>query len=241
VHIHVLTLFPEVFPGPLACSLLKTGLEKKLWSLHVHNLRDYATDARKTVDDKCYGGGRGMVLRADIIDNALRTIVPPLQNPLLIYLSPRGQRLCQKHLFAWATAQAPLILLCGRFEGVDQRVLDAWNFTEISVGDFVLCGGELPAMLLIEGCIRLLPGIVNHPESLQKDSFAQSAPLLEHPHYTRPALWNGLAVPPVLISGHHRDIDHWRAEQSLHITQKNRPDLLDLTHQTPGQSLKNKI
>jgi tRNA (guanine37-N1)-methyltransferase len=218
----VLTLFPEMFPGPLAHSLAGKALTEGLWSLDAVNIRDFATDRHSTVDDTPFGGGPGMVMRADVIDAAIEDAA--IAGAPLVYLTPRGTPLSQE--IAAELAGGPgVTLICGRYEGVDQRVLDARDVTEISLGDFVLSGGEPAALALLDACVRLLPGVMGAEASLEEESFARG--LLEYPHYTRPAEWCGRKVPDVLLSGHHRNIYAWRMEQAEMITQARRPDLWD--------------
>jgi len=218
----VLTLFPEMFPGPLAHSLAGKALADGLWSLDAVNIRDFATDRHSTVDDTPFGGGPGMVMRADVIDAAIEAAA--LADAPLVYLTPRGTPLSQD--IAAKLAYGPgVTLICGRYEGIDQRVLEARAVTEISLGDFVLSGGEPAALALLDACVRLLPGVMGAEASLEEESFARG--LLEYPHYTRPAEWCGRKVPDVLLSGHHRNIDAWRTEQAEMITQARRPDLWD--------------
>lgn len=196
----VATLFPEMFPGVLGQSLAGKALENGIWSLDVKDIRDHATDRHRTVDDNPFGGGAGMVMRPDIVDAALRELRADAPQLPLIYLSPRGKVLNQKRCRELAAGPGA-ILLCGRYEGIDQRVLDEHQAEEISIGDYILMGGELPAMVLIESCIRLIEGTVNKTESVDEESFETG--LLEYPHYTRPANWNGRDVPEILLSGHH--------------------------------------
>ena len=218
----MLTLFPEMFPGPLAHSLAGKALTEGLWSLDAVNIRDFATDRHSTVDDTPFGGGPGMVMRADVIDAAIEDAA--IAGAPLVYLTPRGTPLSQE--IAAELADGPgVTLTCGRYEGVDQRVLDARDVTEISLGDFVLSGGEPAALALLDACVRLLPGVMGAEASLEEESFARG--LLEYPHYTRPAEWCGRKVPDVLLSGHHRNIYAWRMEQAEMITQARRPDLWD--------------
>lgn len=216
----VYTLFPAMFPGPLGLSLAGRAAGD-VWQLDVHDIRDAATDRHRTVDDTPYGGGAGMVMRADVLDRALGSA----DDRPLIYLSPRGTPLNQARIRALA-ADPGVRLVCGRYEGVDQRVLDARAMEEISVGDYVLSGGELPALVLLDACVRLLPGVMGAALSATEESF--SGPMLEYPHYTRPAIWDGRAVPDVLLSGHHAAIDAWRRDQALALTRRRRPDLLPL-------------
>jgi tRNA (guanine37-N1)-methyltransferase len=218
----VFTLFPDIFPGPLGASIIGKALDEKSWELNVVNLRNYGVDKRNTVDNAAFGGGPGMVLRPDVIDAGFREAFQESQPNALIYLSPRGKPLTQE-LIQSLTTVSHVGLLCGRFEGVDQRVLDAWNVEEVSLGDFVLTGGEIAAMALIESCVRLLPGVLLNPESLKEESFSRG--LLEYPHYTRPRDWRGRNVPEVLLTGHHEKIRAWRLAQAEKMTHERRPDL----------------
>lgn len=226
-----LTLFPEMFPGPLGFSLIGKALESGIWSLKAIDFRAFARDKHRSVDDTPAGGGPGLVLRADIAASAIDRARADLTEELgpqsserapILFLSPRGRPLSQ----AWARelAEGPAaILACGRFEGVDQRVLDARGAIEMCVGDAVYTGGEIPAMAVLDAVVRLLPGVVGDPKSLQDESFADG--LLEHPHYTRPAEWEGRAVPDVLLSGDHAKVDAWRRSEAERLTQTRRPDL----------------
>ncbi|MGB0934669.1 MAG: tRNA (guanosine(37)-N1)-methyltransferase TrmD [Alphaproteobacteria bacterium] len=224
-HAHILTIFPELFPGPLGCSILGRGLEEDKWQLTVSNIRDFALDKHQSVDDIGFGGGPGMVMRPDVLDRALKHATEGGQKPdRIIYVSPRGKTLTQNVVKGLAKAEK-VVILCGRFEGIDQRVIDAWDIEEISLGDFVLAGGEVAAMTMVEACVRLLPGVVGDAASLEEESFSQD--LLEYPQYTRPRDWNGHQVPEVLLSGHHEKIRAWRQSQSEALTQERRPDLWD--------------
>lgn len=224
-----LTLFPEMFPGPLSHSLAGTALEKGLWSLESLNIRDFATDKHRTVDDSPYGGGVGMVMKPDVVDAAIehaKQLFAPRPSTL-IYTSPRGIPFNQK--MAQEFSQQNLIILCGRFEGVDQRVIDHHKMLEISLGDFVLSGGEIAALAMLDACVRLIPGVIGKAEATQIESFSlseESARLLEFPHYTRPPSWKGLDVPEVLLSGNHKNIETWRHEQAKKETETRRPDLM---------------
>ena len=215
----VLTLLPEAFPGPLGLSLAGKALERGAWRLEVVDIRDFATDRHRTVDDAPFGGGPGMVLRPDVVDAALASV--GARAPAF-YLSPRGRRVEQRDIRALAEG-AGVTLLCGRFEGVDQRVIDARGLDELSIGDFVLSGGEPAAIALLDACVRLLPGVMGEAASLAEESFADG--LLEYPHYTRPADWGGRAVPEILLSGHHDRIRAWRRERAETLTRERRPDL----------------
>jgi len=219
----VLTIFPEMFPGPLGLSLAGKALAEGAWFLSIADIRDSATDKHRSVDDTPAGGGPGMVMRADVaaaaIDAARAGV--PADTPT-IYLSPRGKPLTQAR--ARQLAQGPgALLLCGRFEGVDERVLEARQVEEISIGDYVLSGGELAAQVLIDACVRLLPGVAGNEVSLSEESFTSG--LLEYPHYTRPREWEGRTIPEVLLSGDHEKIAKWRHEQAEKITKARRPDL----------------
>jgi tRNA (guanine37-N1)-methyltransferase len=228
INFKILTLFPELFPGPLSASVTGAALEKKLWSLEAINIRDFAKDERKTVDDTPYGGGAGMVLKADILADAIEKNLKPESK--IFYLSPRGKTLTQKKARELAQ-EKEIILLCGRYEGVDQRVLDEFVIEEISIGDYVLSGGELAAFIVIDAVLRNVDGVLGADESLVEESFGSKENLeyenlLEYPHFTRPANWRGREVPEVLTSGHHKKISEWRKEKAIEITKKNRPDLL---------------
>ena len=215
----VLTLFPDAFPGPLGLSLAGRALSTGIWSLDTVDIRDFAADRHRTVDDTPFGGGAGMVMRPDVIDAAVASIAD--DRPILA-LTPRGRPFT--HPVAARLAAGPgVILLCGRYEGIDQRVIEARGMEEVSIGDYVLSGGELPAMVILDTVVRLLPGVMGAAASAEEESF--SAGLLEHPHYTRPAEWAGRRVPEVLLSGNHAAIATWRREQSERLTRERRPDL----------------
>ncbi|WP_455374075.1 tRNA (guanosine(37)-N1)-methyltransferase TrmD [Limibacillus halophilus] len=216
----LLTLFPEAFPGPLGLSLAGKALEQGLWALETLDIRDFARDKHRTVDDTPYGGGAGMVMRADILDAAIEAVAD--EPGPLIYLSPRGRLLTQDRVRELAAGPG-LRLLCGRYEGVDQRVLDARGIEEMSVGDYVLSGGEMAALIVLDACVRLLPGVMGNAESGGEESFERG--LLEYPHYTRPPVWQGREVPEVLTSGHHEKVRQWRLAEAERITRERRPDL----------------
>ncbi|MBI4723465.1 MAG: tRNA (guanosine(37)-N1)-methyltransferase TrmD [Rhodomicrobium sp.] len=218
----VLTLFPEMFPGPLGLSLAGRALEEGRWRLSLLNIRDFAPGRHRSVDDTPAGGGAGMVMRADVAAAAIDKASAALPGVPRVYLSPRGAPLTQERVRALATGPG-VILFCGRFEGLDQRVIEARQLEEISIGDYVLSGGDLAAMVLIDACVRLLPGVVGAEASLSEESFENG--LLEYPHYTRPRLWEGLEIPDVLLSGDHARIAQWRRSQSERITSERRPDL----------------
>lgn len=221
----VMTLFPEMFPGSLGQSLAGKALEDGVWTINTVDIREFAGDKHQTVDDTPFGGGAGMVMRADVIDAALKTVVDEGSDSSkrpIIYLTPRGKPLDQARVKELA-AMAGVILLCGRYEGVDDRVIEAWDMEEISLGDFVLSGGEPAALTLIDACVRLLPGVMGSENSPEDESFEEG--LLEYPHYTRPRVWGGQEVPEVLLSGHHEKVRAWRQAEAEKITAERRSDL----------------
>ena len=219
--VSVLTMFPEAFPGPLGVSLIGTAWrEQGLWTLETLDIRAFSKDKRGFLDDTPAGGGPGQVMRADVIASALDS-VERRRRPLL-YMSARGRPLTQARVREWSRASG-LIVLCGRFEGVDQRVLDTRGFEEVAVGDAVLAGGEAAALVTIEACVRLVPGVLGQPESLSEESFEDG--LLEHPQYTRPRTFEGREIPEVLLSGHHAQVRKWRQAQREETTRERRPDL----------------
>jgi tRNA (guanine37-N1)-methyltransferase len=219
--VSVLTMFPEAFPGPLGVSLIGTAWrEQALWTLETVDIRAFSKDKRGFLDDTPAGGGPGQVMRADVIASALDSV--ERRGRPLLYMSARGRPLTQARVQAWSKAPG-LIVLCGRFEGVDQRVLDTRGFEEIAVGDAVLAGGEAAALVTIEACVRLVPGVLGQPESLSEESFEDG--LLEHPQYTRPRTFEGLEIPEVLLSGHHAEVRKWRQAQRDVTTRERRPDL----------------
>lgn len=220
----VLTLFPDMFPGPLGASLAGQGLTADRWRLDALNIRDFAMDKHRSVDDTPAGGGPGMVMRADILAAAIDGARQRHAGLPLLYPSPRGRPLTQAQIRQLANGPGAM-LLCGRFEGVDQRVIEARGALEVSIGDYVLSGGELAAMVIIDAAVRLLPGIMGAPASATDESFENG--LLEYPHYTRPREWEGRAIPDVLLSGDHARIAAWRRAEAEAITAKRRPDLLD--------------
>ncbi len=221
----VLTLFPEMFPGPLGHSLIGKALEKSLWQLQVVDIRDFADDKHQTVDDTSFGGGPGMVMRPDVVDKALSQVMEK-GKARLIHLTPRGRVFQQAFAQDMAASSLPFVFLCGRYEGIDQRVLEAWDAEDVSLGDFVLTGGELAAMTILDAVLRLVPGVIGDEESLKEESFSKG--VLEYPHYTRPRLWQERAVPDVLLSGHHEKISTWRLQEAEAITRERRPDLWDI-------------
>ena len=218
----VLTLFPEMFPGTLGLSLAGQGLKDGAWTLEAVDIRDFAYDKHRSVDDAPFGGGPGMVMRPDVVSDAIEAAAKTDPALALIYLTPRGRPLDQDRVRQLAEGPG-VTLLCGRFEGLDERVLDAHAMEEISIGDFVLSGGEAAAIAVIDACVRLLPGVVGASESLAEESFEDG--LLEYPQYTRPREWKGRAVPQVLVSGHHEKVRDWRQRQAEAITRERRPDL----------------
>jgi tRNA (guanine37-N1)-methyltransferase len=219
----VLTLFPDMFPGPLGVSLVGQALDAGVWSLSTHQIRDFGLGRHRQVDDTPAGGGAGMVLRADVLAPALDATREANPGSPLIYLSPRGRPFDQARARELAAGPGA-ILLAGRFEGIDERVIEARGLAEISIGDYVLSGGELAAMVLIDACVRLLPGVLGAAASLTSESFESG--LLEYPQYTRPRDFEGRPIPDVLLSGDHKAIEAWRRAEALRITADRRPDLL---------------
>jgi len=222
-RVRVLTLFPEMFPGPLGLSLAGKALESGLWALETVDIREFARNKHRSVDDTPFGGGPGMVMRPDVLDAALvETLARPPGRGRVIYLSPRG-RVLDQALVRDLAAEPVVTLLCGRYEGIDQRVIEEHGLEEVSLGDFVLSGGEPAALCLIDAVVRLLPGVMGNVETAGEESFERG--LLEYPHYTRPADWHGRMVPEVLLSGHHERVRAWRLDQAETITAARRPDL----------------
>ena len=219
----VITLYPNLFPGVLSESIVGKSLEKNKWALETVNLRDFGIGAHKKVDDTPAGGGAGLVLRADVIEPALEKSISgsPKGRPL-VYMSPRGKRFDQTLAKKWAAAPG-VIILCGRFEGIDERILERYNIDEISLGDFVMTGGEIAAQAMIDATVRLLPNILGNPDSPLDESHSNG--LLEYPQYTKPAEWKGQKIPDTLLSGHHENIAKWRMDQAKTKTKKHRPDL----------------
>ena len=216
----VFTLYPELFPGPLCSGLYKKALEKKLWSLEVVNIREYALDKHKTVDDTPFGGGSGMLMRADVIANSLDKNISNSTEPI-IYLSPKGKKFDQ--IYAKKILDKNINIICTHFEGVDQRLLETRNIEEVSVGDFVLSGGEIGAFIVIDTIVRLISGVLGNSNSLNEETFERN--LLEYPQYTKPQKWEKKEVPNVLLSGDHAKIKDWRLDQAEDITRRRRPDL----------------
>ncbi len=224
MRIDVLTIFPQMFSGPLHCSILKRAQEQGLVEINVHDLRDYAQDKHRMVDDYPYGGGPGMVMKIEPIWHAVESLKKEIEKtPNILLLTPHGKTFNQE--LAWEIAQEQnIILICGRYEGIDQRVSENIASQHISIGDFVLTGGELPALVVIDAVVRLVPGVLGDEDSAAGDSFYQG--ILDHPHYTRPLNFKGMEVPSVLLSGNHQKINEWRRKESLRQTLLFRPDLL---------------
>jgi tRNA (guanine37-N1)-methyltransferase len=218
----VFTLYPEMFPGPLGHSMAGTALEKGLWALEAKNIREHGLGRHRAVDDTPAGGGPGMVLRADVLAASLDAGLAPEDPRPRLLMSPRGKPLTQKMARAFAAGPG-LVIVCGRFEGVDERVIEGRGLTEVSVGDYILSGGEIAALTLLDSCVRLLPGVMGKDESGAEESFEGG--LLEYPHYTRPRDWEGRSIPETLLSGDHARIARWRREQAEKLTRERRPDL----------------
>src|SRR5579885_750159 len=219
----VLTLFPEMFPGPLDVSLIGKAREKNLWSLEVRDIRDHGLGRHRAVDDTPAGGGPGMVMRADVLAASLDAAVGPEDPRPRLIMSPRGERLSQARVKQWAAGPG-LVVVCPRFEGVDERVIEARSLVEVSIGDYILSGGEIAALALLDACVRLIPGVMGKTESGAEESFESG--LLEYPHYTRPREWEGRTIPDVLLNGDHARIAKWRRERAEQLTKARRPDLL---------------
>ena len=218
--VRVFTLYPEMFPGPLASGLYQKALEKKIWSLEVVNIRDYATDKHKTVDDTPFGGGSSMLIRADVVANSLDKNISNKSEPI-IYLTPKGKKF--DHIYAKKILGKNINIICGHFKGVDQRLLETRNIEEVSVGDFILSGGEIGAFVLIDTIVRLIFGVIGNSNSLIDETFERN--LLEYPQYTKPQKWGKKEVPEILLTGDHARIKDWRLTQSEDITRRRRPDL----------------
>lgn len=228
--VKIITACPEMFPGVLGYSIVGNALKEKKWSLEIINLHNFGYNKRNNIDDIPFGGGPGMIIRPDVVEKAINTLtVNSDKKSHLIYMSPSGKPLIQNDLMKFCKIDE-IIILCGRFEGVDFRAIKTLGFQEVSIGDYILTGGEVAAQVLVEGCIRLLPGVLGQPESVLEESFSNN--LLEYPQYTKPQVWidtqnKGHHVPDILLSGHHEKIKEWRNNKSLEITKKNRPDLLN--------------
>lgn len=220
----VLTLFPEMFPGPLGVSLSGEALRRGDWSLAAYDIRNHGLGRHRSVDDTPAGGGPGMVLRADVLAAAVDAVCAADDPRPRLLMSPRGRPLAQERVRALAEGPG-VVIVCGRFEGVDERVIAGRGLEEVSIGDYVLSGGEIASMVLLDACVRLLPGVMGHAESGTEESFESG--LLEYPHYTRPREWEGREIPDILLSGNHAAIARWRRAESLSLTRERRPDLLD--------------
>ncbi len=228
MRVIIFTSYPEMFPGSLGHSVIGNALDSKKFNLEIINLHEFGIDQRGSIDDEPFGGGPGMVIRPDVVENAMDSISLKSNNVSKIFLTPSGEKLTQKKLEHLSKFDE-IMILCGRFEGVDQRAIEILGFQEISIGDYVLSGGEIAAQVIVEGCIRLIPGVLGQPQSLLEESFSNN--LLEYPHYTRPKVWednkgNKHEVPDVLVSGHHEKIGRWRKDKALEKTKNLRPDLL---------------
>jgi tRNA (guanine37-N1)-methyltransferase len=221
-HASVLTLYPDMFPGTLGHSLAGRALENGVWDLDVTQIRDFAEGKHKNVDDTPSGGGAGMVLRADVVGRAIDSVSLPDDPRPRLMMSPRGKPLTQERVRAIKDGPG-VVIICGRFEGLDQRVIDARDLEEVSIGDYILSGGEVAAQVLLDAVVRLLPGVMGNDISGETESFETG--LLEHPHYTRPAIWEGLSIPDILSSGNHGKVEEWRRKQAEKLTKERRPDL----------------
>ena len=218
--VRIFTLYPELFPGPLVSGLYKKALEKKIWSLEVVNIRDYASDKHRTVDDTPFGGGSGMGMRPDVLANSLDKNILNKREPI-IYLTPKGKKFDQ--IYAKKILDKNINIICGHFEGVDERILETRNIEQVSIGDYILSGGEIGAFVIVDAVVRLLPGVLGNPNSLAEESFEKY--LLEYPQYTKPQKWEEKEVPSTLLTGDHTKIKDWRLTQSEDITRRRRPDL----------------
>lgn len=219
MKVKVLTIFPEMFPGFLGYSLTGKALKEGLWNLEAVNIRDYAFDKHGSVDDTPCGGGAGMIMRPDVLGAALKA---NFDGGRLIYMSPRGEPLTQQKVHE-LSKEEKITVICGRFEGIDERVIEAYNIEEVSIGDYILTGGEQAAQILLDAVVRLIPNVLGNSASIENESFENG--LLEHPQYTRPIVWEGREVPEVLLSGHHQNIAKWQKEKAIEVTKRKRPDL----------------
>ncbi len=226
-HSTILTIFPEVFPGPLGVSLAGTALKKNIWSFNTINIRNYGLTKHKKIDDTMYGGGRGLIMRADVLGRALDDITH--EKNMILYPSPRGTIFTQD-LAHKIAQQKKITILCGRFEGIDERIIDHYNLFQVSVGDFIISGGEIATLIILDSVIRTLPGVISNAAVLENDSFSLKKgnfKLLEYPLYTKPYIWKNKKVPDVLVSGNQKAISDWKQRESLKLTQRLRPDLLE--------------
>ncbi len=229
----ILTLFPEMFPGPLGLSLAGDALARGLWSLEARDIREHGLGRHRAVDDTPAGGGPGMVMRADVLAASLEAALAPDDPRARLIMSPRGAPFTQARAREWAAGPG-LVIVCPRFEGVDERIIAARGLIEVSIGDYVLSGGEIAALAVLDACVRLIPGVMGKVESGHQESF--EAGLLEYPHYTRPREWEGRAIPDVLLSGDHKAIEKWRREEALRITAERRPDLAAAARKRDGEA-----
>lgn len=230
LKVKIFTLFPEIFPGILGSSIVGDALKQGLWQLEIIDIRDFGIGTRKTVDDTIFGGGSGMLIRADVLGPAIEANIPEISQTKIIYPSPRGEVFNQKKAVELSKIKE-LAIICGRYEGIDERVIEEYQMEEISIGDYVLSGGELPAMVMLDAVIRNLDGVLGGDESLKEESFGNGQGsmfdnLLEYPHYTKPQIWKDRKVPEILLSGHHKNIDEWRLKKAIEITKERRVDLL---------------
>ena len=223
----VLTLFPDIFPGYLSQSILNKSIEKGIVEIHVHNMRDWSTDKHHKIDDRPFGGGPGMILAVEPVVKCVREVRAMDDDPgVVMMMTPQGQRLCQPLVEQFATDYRRMILLCGRYEGFDQRVIDILNPVEVSIGDYILNGGEVAAMVMVDSLVRMVPGVLGDEQSSWDDSFSRGNRMLEYPQYTRPREFENHQVPEILLGGNHAEIDKWRQQESLRRTQQRRQDLL---------------
>lgn len=222
IKINILTIFPELYTAMQEDTIVKKAIENKMLNLNIINFRDYTDDKHKKVDDYPYGGGEGMLLKIQPIDTAIKAF--DLKKTKLLYTSPKGERLSQNKIYK-LSQEKEITILVGRYEGVDHRVFQKYNFEEVSIGDFILSGGDLVAQVLIDSISRVLPGVLNNANSIKKDTFTQ--PLLEHNQYTRPEVYENMAVPSILLSGHHKNIEKWIEEEQIKETKDKRPDLYE--------------
>lgn len=222
-QVSILTLFPQMFPGPLAYSIAGKAMDSNLFTLDIFDIRNYSQDKNKRVDDKIFGGGAGMLMRADVVSNALNAAIQGKEKSKLIYFSPRGT-IFNQNIARSLIKEDNLLMLCGRYEGIDQRIFEKYDFTEISLGDYILSGGELAALTILDACIRLIPGVINNKEANKEESFSEGeySNLLEYDQYTRPAEWEGRKVPEVLLSGNHKEISNWRRNNAIKNTNLRR-------------------
>lgn len=229
-HVTILTIFPEMFPGPLGCSLAGNALDKNIWSYDIVNIRDFGLTKHQNVDDTQYGGSPGLVMRADVIGNAIDYALNKNPEAEIIYPSPRGKQLTQAYSKD-ISRKKNIIILCGRFEGIDERVFNEYNVVQVSIGNYILSGGEIAAFVMLDSVIRLLPGVLVNQDTLLQESFDMRDEnlnmLVEHPLYTKPSNWRGRMVPEILISGHHQKISKWRLQESIRLTKQYKPELLN--------------